>query len=43
MNGRDYGKFTEDGFHHPFKLKSAYEAVGELPFYQFDSCFYRQY
>lgn len=32
MNGRDYGKFTEDGFHHPFKLKSAYEAVGELPF-----------
>ena len=32
MADRDYGKFTESGFHHPFKLKSAYEPVGELPF-----------
>ncbi|CAI5756879.1 unnamed protein product [Candida verbasci] len=32
MKDRDYGKFTEEGFHHPFKLKSAYEPVGELPF-----------
>ncbi|KAI5963654.1 CCR4 [Candida pseudojiufengensis] len=32
LSGRDYGKFTESGFHHPFKLKSAYESLGELPF-----------
>ena len=32
LSGKDYGKFTESGFHHPFKLKSAYDAVGELPF-----------
>ncbi|KAI5965454.1 CCR4 [Candida theae] len=32
LAGKDYGTFTEHGFHHPFKLKSAYDAVGELPF-----------
>ncbi|KAK6873060.1 CCR4-Not complex 3'-5'-exoribonuclease subunit Ccr4 [Candida tropicalis] len=32
LSDRDFGKFTEEGFHHPFKLKSAYETVGELPF-----------
>ena len=29
---RDYGRFTEEGFHHSFRLKSAYEPLGELPF-----------
>lgn len=32
IEGRDYGKFTSDGFTHPFHLKSSYEAIGELPF-----------
>lgn len=32
MEGRDYGKFTEDGFHHNFKLKSAYDHIGGLPY-----------
>lgn len=32
LNGRDYGRFTDEGFRHNFKLKSAYENIGELPF-----------
>ncbi|EGV66477.1 glucose-repressible alcohol dehydrogenase transcriptional effector [Yamadazyma tenuis ATCC 10573] len=32
LDGYDYGKFTEEGFKNVFKLKSAYETVGELPF-----------
>lgn len=32
LDGRDYGKFTEEGFRNVFKLKSAYETIGELPF-----------
>ena len=32
LEGRDYGKFTDEGFRHLFKLKSAYDHVGELPF-----------
>lgn len=32
LDGRDYGKFTDEGFRHNFKLKSAYDNIGELPF-----------
>lgn len=32
FEGRDYGRFTEEGFRHLFKLKSAYDQLGELPF-----------
>lgn len=39
LKGRDYGKFTDDGFKHNFKLKSAYEAIGELPFTNFSPNF----
>lgn len=35
MEGRAYGKFTEDGMSHPFNLKSAYSDIGELPFTNF--------
>lgn len=31
LNGRDYGRFTEEGFRHVFKLRSAYDDIGELP------------
>ncbi|ODQ78636.1 hypothetical protein BABINDRAFT_51437 [Babjeviella inositovora NRRL Y-12698] len=31
-DGRDYGKFTDEGFHHQFSLRSAYDSIGELPF-----------
>lgn len=27
MEGRDYGRFTDEGFHHSFKLKSAYDHI----------------
>ncbi|ANZ77852.1 BA75_04847T0 [Komagataella pastoris] len=30
--GRDYGKFTEEGFRHPFHLQSSYDSIGELPY-----------
>ncbi|CAN3373394.1 hypothetical protein DIURU_000324 [Diutina rugosa] len=39
LDGRDYGKFTEEGFRHPFKLKSAYGCIGELPFTNFSPGF----
>ena len=32
LSSRSYGKFTRDGMYHPFKLKSAYGAIGELNF-----------
>ena len=32
IEGRDYGRFTDEGFRHNFKIKSAYETLGELPF-----------
>ncbi|KAH3666524.1 hypothetical protein OGAPHI_003521 [Ogataea philodendri] len=35
FKGRDYGKFTSEGFNHPFHLKSAYGAINELPFTNF--------
>ncbi|CAN3354867.1 Ccr4p-Not complex 3'-5'-exoribonuclease subunit Ccr4 [Diutina catenulata] len=39
LEGRDYGSFTDDGFRHPFKLKSAYGCIGELPFTNFSPGF----
>lgn len=27
LDGRDYGRFTDEGFHHNFKLKSAYDHI----------------
>ncbi|KAK6459159.1 Endonuclease/exonuclease/phosphatase [Scheffersomyces xylosifermentans] len=35
LEGRDYGKFTEEGFRNVFKLKSSYDNIGELPFTNF--------
>ena len=32
LASRSYGKFTRDGMHHPFKLRSAYDLIGELSF-----------
>ncbi|KAG8526914.1 uncharacterized protein KY384_008343 [Bacidia gigantensis] len=32
LTSRNYGNFTRDGMHHPFKLKSAYNTMGELKF-----------
>ncbi|KAG7195003.1 Glucose-repressible alcohol dehydrogenase transcriptional effector [Scheffersomyces spartinae] len=39
LEGRDYGRFTETGFQHPFKLKSAYDNMEELPFTNFSPGF----
>lgn len=39
VEGRDYGKFTEVGFQHPFNLRSAYDSIGELPFTNFTPSF----
>lgn len=39
MRGRDYGRYTSDGFTHPFHLSSAYNCVGELPFTNFTPTF----
>ena len=39
FEGRDYGKFTDEGFRHNFKLKSAYSHIGELPFTNFSPGF----
>lgn len=39
LSGRDYGRFTEEGFRHIFKLNSAYDAIGELPFTNFSPGF----
>lgn len=32
IEGRDYGRFTDEGFRHNFKIKLAYATLGELPF-----------
>ena len=32
LTSRSYGNFTRDGMYHPFKLKSAYNMIGELNF-----------
>jgi len=32
LGDHKYGNFTKDGMSHPFSLKSAYGALGELPF-----------
>ena len=32
LTSRNYGNFTRDGMYHPFKLKSAYNVMGELNF-----------
>lgn len=39
LDGRDYGKFTEEGFRHNFKLKSAYDSIDDLPFTNFSPSF----
>jgi CCR4-NOT transcription complex subunit 6 len=39
LESRSYGKFTREGIRHPFSLKSAYAAVGELPFTNYVSNF----
>jgi CCR4-NOT transcription complex subunit 6 len=39
LENRRYGNFTRDGIRHPFQLKSAYAAVGELPFTNYVSNF----
>ncbi|OBA22758.1 hypothetical protein METBIDRAFT_34553 [Metschnikowia bicuspidata var. bicuspidata NRRL YB-4993] len=40
MDGRDYGRFTDEGFHHSFKLKSAYDHLGsDFPFSNFTPTF----
>lgn len=39
LKDRDYGKYTSEGMSHPFHLRSAYDAVGELPFTNFTPTF----
>ncbi|ODV83581.1 hypothetical protein CANARDRAFT_29809 [[Candida] arabinofermentans NRRL YB-2248] len=39
FTGRDYGKYTSEGFQHPFHLKSSYECINELPFTNFTPTF----
>lgn len=39
LEGRDYGRFTDEGFHHIFKLKSAYEDLTDMPFTNFSPTF----
>ncbi|QPG76543.1 hypothetical protein FOA43_003932 [Brettanomyces nanus] len=39
MDDRDYGRFTSEGFNHPFHLDSAYDCLGELPFTNFTPAF----
>jgi CCR4-NOT transcription complex subunit 6 len=39
LENRHYGNFTRDGIRHPFQLKSAYAAVGELPLTNYVSNF----
>lgn len=39
FEGRDYGKFTDEGFRQSFKLKLAYDHIGELPFTNFSPLF----
>ena len=39
MGSRGYGNFTREGMHHPFKLKSAYNIIGELKFTNYTPTF----
>uniref|UniRef100_A0A0L0P344 CCR4-Not complex 3'-5'-exoribonuclease subunit Ccr4 n=1 Tax=Candidozyma auris TaxID=498019 RepID=A0A0L0P344_CANAR len=40
LEGKDYGKFTDEGFHHSFKLKSAYDHIaGDFPFTNYTPTF----
>lgn len=39
IRGRDYGKFTSEGFSHKLNLRSAYDNIGELPFTNFTPSF----
>lgn len=39
LKDRDYGKYTTEGLTHPFHLRSAYDAIGELPFTNFTPTF----
>ncbi|KAL9637930.1 MAG: hypothetical protein Q9164_001883 [Protoblastenia rupestris] len=39
LASRGYGNFTRDGMHHPFKLKSAYNMMGELKFTNYTPTF----
>lgn len=39
LDGRDYGRFTDEGFHHNFKLKSAYDYLPDMPFTNFSPTF----
>ena len=40
LHGRDYGRFTDEGFHHNFKLKSAYDHIAsDFPFSNFTPTF----
>lgn len=40
LEGKDYGRFTDEGFHHSFKLKSAYDSIdSEFPFTNFTPTF----
>ena len=39
LGSRSYGNFTRHGMHHPFKLKSAYEMMGELNFTNYTPTF----
>lgn len=40
LRGRDYGRFTDEGFHHNFKLKSAYDHIAsDFPFSNFTPTF----
>lgn len=35
MDGRSYGKYTEEGISHAFSFQSSYANIGELPFTNF--------
>lgn len=39
LEGRDYGRFTDEGFHHNFKLKSAYDNIPDMPFTNYTPTF----
>lgn len=40
LEGRDYGRFTDEGFHHNFKLKSVYDHIAsDFPFSNFTPTF----
>ncbi|KAK6465812.1 Endonuclease/exonuclease/phosphatase [Scheffersomyces coipomensis] len=39
LEGRDYGNFTVDGFRNNFKMRSAYDSIGELPFTNYTPAF----